>query len=1328
MTSLFISFGGQDRAIATEVRNRLRDKGYEALFLDFDPADGVPAGRRWERELYVQLRKSDGVVFLASDTSVHSRWCFAEVSLARSLGRPVFPVRIAEGAWLELLGDTQWADLADGEDAFAKLWRGLRRAGLDPADSFSWDPARSPYPGLEPFGRLDAAVFFGRDQEIGRLLELLAPTLRHGGGRFVAIIGPSGSGKSSLLHAGLLPRLERLPEQWFVVPPLLPGAQPSRSLAHSISKAFEAFGRQVTVDEVASRLPDGLASLGAELAGLSRSRAVLVVIDQAEELVDHQGFLAGLRAGLREDSPLWVVATVRSDRTGLAEMIDDALVVEPLSRARLPEVVERPAQRAGIEFAPGLVARMVEESTGGDALPLLACTLQQLYERVGAEGTATIADYDAIDGVVGALHRQADRVTDELTRRGMGDLVLPTMLRLADVDDAGEPKRRRVERDRLSAAELVVIQSFVDARLLVSDGSTVEVAHEALLRRWTPLREAINVGRADKLTHQKLEEAAVTWDLGHRDSAQLYRGRLLDAASAWASGAPEEPSELAREFLAASKQVFEAGERKRRRTIWLTSAAAVAFLVLSVVAVTTALDARSQKREAERQRDLVLYNQLLANADRLQGTDASLSAQLSLVAHRLKPGDETATRLATAANAPLSTPLPGREKPGGVVAIHPRGHVMATGSDDWTVRLWNVTDPTRPEAIGQPMVGHSGGISALAFSQDGKTLATASQDGTLRLWDVTDPARPRALGERDPKKPAEQGSAFAGDAGWMGSLAFSPDGRTLVAGGRAKSGGGDPTPMLRTWDVSDPGKPASPIVLLVGNTQVSSVAFSQDGRTVAAAADGIRLWNFSDPSRPVAIGGPVPGTGYGITALAFSPDNRTLAGGGDDQAIRLWNVTDPAAPKTLGRPLNGNAGGVRTLAFSPDSTLLAAGLGDATVRLWNFSDPSSPALLGAPLTGHAKEIQSVAFSPDGRTLASGSGDMVRMWQLPSPLLTGHTTVYSLANYVFSLAISPDGRTVAAGTFGKLVWLGDISDPAKPALRGSPLAGHTLTVCGTAFSPDGRVLATGSFDQTVRLWNAVTGEPLGAPLTGHAGNVCALAFSSDGKTLASGSRDNRVQLWNVTEPATATALGPQITSYNAPVDTVTFSPDGHTLVTGSSDGVRLWDVTDPRRVKQLGAPLLGSLEPAAFSPDGKMLATGHRDGSVQLWNVTDPAKPAPHGPPLTGHTNEVRTMAFSPDGRTLATGANEGIMLWHITDPTRPTAGFLLTGQQSVSAVAFRPDGKTLVSGGGDQSIRLWNLDSEHNAARICATTRNTLTEEAWRRYVGDVIAWQPPCS
>src|SRR3954447_5179681 len=326
MASVFVSHSSRDRAATDWVVERLRVAGFAALFLDFDPAQGIPAGRSWERELYAQLRKTDAVIFLASEASVASSWCLLEVGLARSLGRPVFPLRLQPGVTLPLLADVQWIDLDDAEGGLAGLLGGLRSAGLDPADSFAWDPTRSPYPGMMPFVPEDAAVFFGRQPETHRLMELLAPTLQRGPGRFVAVIGPSGSGKSSLVYAGLLPRLARQSERWLVVPPLRPGRQPTAALAGGLARAFAAHGHPRPAEEVAAALergPMGLVELAGQLADLAGNGAgrpgVLIVVDQAEELLtrtgarEQQAFLELLGGALHEDSPIWAVATLRSE-------------------------------------------------------------------------------------------------------------------------------------------------------------------------------------------------------------------------------------------------------------------------------------------------------------------------------------------------------------------------------------------------------------------------------------------------------------------------------------------------------------------------------------------------------------------------------------------------------------------------------------------------------------------------------------------------------------------------------------------------------------------------------------------------------------------------------------------------------------------------------------------------------------------------------------------------------------------------------------------------------------------------------------------------------
>ena len=778
MASLFISHSGQDRVVAQRVHQWLQNVGYQALFTDFDPSDGIPVGRRWEAELYAQLRRTDGVVFLASNDSVASKWCFAELSLARSMGHPVFPLRLDAAAWLELLQDVQWIDLTADDAAFGQLQAGLQQAGLGPGDSFAWDPTRSPFPGLEPFDRRDAAVFFGREQEVDRLIELLTSTLLRGPGRFVAIVGPSGSGKSSLLRAGLLPRLERSAERWVVIPAMQPGRQPLRSLARSLQAAFQTAGYERARADLLQQLghgPGSLVELGSELseAAGGASRSVLVVVDQAEELVTLSGpreqeeFLALLRGALHEDSPIWTVATLRAeilssapDRAGLAEAIDDPLLVEPLSRARLPEIIERPAQRAGLAFVPGLVQRMVEDTKGGDALPLLAWTLQQLYHDAGPgpERVVTAEAYEALGGVVGSLQRQADRLTAELHRRGQGDLVLPTLLNLVAIGEAGEPTRRRVELSRLTAAENAIVQTFIDARLLTSNGAgeegTVEVAHEALLRQWPPLHQAITDAQDGLRMRSQVERLVSDWERGGHDESYLLRGTRLVAFEAWAGQHPDDLGVADRRFLDASKALADreraAGlERERGRQAQALSRAAD---TAEDAALALLLAVEALQRSADAQTDGLVRMCLrrLGTSDIVPIPTETGGAEFTRARQRLTlsdwsrgPGaggqwllgdaaiqfavDERGRALSGAGTViPMPAPV--------VVAAYVRAGVACLGTESGELAVWQLAD--RAEKVGGRDLGVP--ITSVAVSEAAQALAVACDDNNIRVLRVED--------------------------------------------------------------------------------------------------------------------------------------------------------------------------------------------------------------------------------------------------------------------------------------------------------------------------------------------------------------------------------------------------------------------------------------------------------------------------------------------------------------------------------------------------------------------------------------------------------------
>jgi hypothetical protein len=804
MASIFVSHSSSDRHATERVSAYLRAAGYAALFVDFDPEQGIPAGRDWKRELYGQLRRADAVVFLASAASAASHWCALEVGLAQSLGTPVFPVRLQPGLRMPLLDDVQWVNNADGEAGLDRLLHGLRAAGLDPDDSYSWDPLRSPYPGLAPFAFEDAAVFFGRERETARLVELLQPTLQRGAGRFVGIVGPSGSGKSSLLRAGLLPRLRRSPGRWVLLSPLQPGRHPTRDLAGCLARAFAENGAPRSTADLASILDEGSAGLQkvaeelSEMAGGGGGRPnVLVVLDQAEELltrtgpVEQHAFLDLVTGALAEDSPLWVVATVRSeflssapDRAGLADAIDDTVVIEPLGQARLAEVIARPARRAGLEFAPGLIERMVQDTAGGDALPLLAHTLRELCEQAGPDGRIGIADYDAVGGVLGALRNRADRVTEELGRRGHGELVVPTLVRLATVTGQDEPTRRRVRRSTLSPDEQAVVDAFIEARLLTSDhapaaatdgapgDATVEVAHEALLRQWPPLREAIEADRNGLRLRSELERLAADWERANRDDAYLLRGARLAVFEEWAGTHPgsiasldtarNQDTERSRDVSALQAEFVRRSSARQRREVrsWRIVAAVLAVLVLTAGTLTFVTVHNAVQITAQL---------ATANADAIAresgarlGRDPLLATELALVAWRSDPHSARArSALADAYVALAGTDSVVYTQPD----RRPVGQVLTDGELLRTLSLPSGISATAGVLGPAPVtLNLPHGVTSDA-SPDGSRLAVVAENGALRLHDIDGSEPPIDL-------------AGASDA--VRSARFSPDGNRVT--------------------------------------------------------------------------------------------------------------------------------------------------------------------------------------------------------------------------------------------------------------------------------------------------------------------------------------------------------------------------------------------------------------------------------------------------------------------------------------------------------------------------------------------------------------------
>ena len=461
------------------------------------------------------------------------------------------------------------------------------------------------------------------------------------------------------------------------------------------------------------------------------------------------------------------------------------------------------------------------------------------------------------------------------------------------------------------------------------------------------------------------------------------------------------------------------------------------------------------------------------------------------------------------------------------IAFSPDGQMLASGSDDQTIRLWNAHDGTCLAVL----QGHTGGVTSVSFSPNGQILASASEDSSIRLWSVAHGTILKTL---------------QGHTHWVRAVAFSPDGQTLASGSDDRT--------VRLWEV----KTGTCRKTLQGHTGwVTSLSFSPNGQSFASGSEdaSVRLWSVQDGTCFKLL----QGHSSCVWEVAFNPEGQILASGSADLSARLWDVQGSTCLKTF----QGQTSGITSVSFSPDGSMLASGSYDALVRLWDVRD-------GTYLTtlhGHTSWVWAVAFSPDGHTLASGSNDQtVRLWDVRDGTclrtLQGHT------GWGWAVAFSPDGHTLASGSNDRTVRLWDVRDGTR--LR--TLHGHTGWVLSVAFSPDGQTLATGSLDFSVRFWNVQDGTCL-ATLHDHTNGVRSVAFSPNGRILASSSDDQTIRLWNVRDGTCQRVLQghtSRVCSVQfSPVDVSLPSGAGPILVSGSQDEtIKLWNLTTGDCLKTL----------------------------------------------------------------------------------------------------------------------------------------------------------------
>jgi len=1203
------------------------------------------------------------------------------------------------------------------------------------ASSASTSP---PYKGLARFDVGDGEWFFGRERVVAEMVSRMA------GASLLGVVGSSGSGKSSAVRAGLVGTLNSgmLPRSdGRIIAIMRPGEHPLRALDRAIwAAAPEALREQVAAKE-------GL--LGAVPGILDGDERIVLVVDQFEELFtictdeeERTAFVDALvEAATRAGGGVTTVAAVRADFYGrcaaypeLARLLAaNHVLVGPMNAEEYRQAIEQPALRTGTRVEPALVDALVSEVLGAPgALPLLSTTLLELWEqRTGS--TITTGALEATGGVKGAVARLAEGAYGELDDDERA-LARGVFLRLAGPGEGRSVVKRRVPLAEFETEHSPEVAKLLDVlarrRLITLDESSVEITHEALLREWPRYQDWLDEDQQGRVVQAHLAVSAREWAERDRDAAELYRGARLSAASDWAAHHDAELNPTEREFLAAGRTQHQAQMRRLRGLL----VGAVLLLVVAAVAGAIALSQRDSARRA-------------ATAEEAQrlGAQALLDKQvdqsLLLAREAVNLDDSAATRsdlFAALVRHPAAIGI--LQTPHGYgfdgIAVSPDGRTLAVGNDRGDLIFFNTRTRQRVGTFSLPRDPESAacsfnGDTAVAFQPHGSLVAVAA-GGNSRIWFV-DPATSHAVGSMSVPTPT---------AG-VSRLAFSPDGRTLVAGFASLGSGCPQTFSYRVQRFSVTSHSPIGVPRRIDTTfySVDGLRYTPDGRDVVASSyNDSRIVVLDATSWRVVRSYPTgPG---GAAAIAISPDGRTLAIGYADGTLRFMSLNTGH----LRTATASNSGGDFAVEFTLGGKTVVTTATDATPLVTDVRSGEAV----ETLTGHTGSVGREAVSPDGRTLYTSAADgKTIIWDLAGSRRFGRLLSYSpvapgpaygpYGAQSAALAISPDGHRLAltpTPTPGSTdsspyrlhpatVELWDLQslNAVGPRLRGFRMVighGNPGGPEDIAFSPNGQLLAAGgAAGASVAVWKVHTGRIVGRfPLPPHPrAHGGGLAFSPDGRTLASGDGDHATVLWDLaTGKATQLRLGRGFYDYTF---TLAYNRDGSRLATADyADRVILWDVRNRHRlriIKGVNGPSSSS-DPAssqpnalAFSSDGTMLATAGSDG-VAFWDSG------------TGHTaappihivGGAHSIAFSPNGRTLAIDANDGVELWDLS--TRQIIGAPLPGP--ADRLAFSPDGRTLVGTSFTGQAIIWNVTPAAWERQACQIAGRNLTRTEWAHFVG----------
>ncbi|MDZ4669903.1 MAG: TIR domain-containing protein [Phototrophicales bacterium] len=1290
MNRVFVSYSRRNKIFAERIARDLGDAGME-VWIDFRQIHG---GEQWQDEIYRGIERSQIVVVCLSPDAVKSDWVQREVLTARKQEKFIIPVMAVNAQHeLEQAEELSWMQNVhfinfEGryEEALPELLLaipGKRRLGI--YDSVDPNNIPNPFKGLEAFQQTDAAFFFGRETLIDKCLNRLRqdrPT------RFLAVVGASGSGKSSLVRAGVLPALRagklRGSDSWRIIL-FTPGSSPIEALSQRLAPLLE--GQEA--EKLSKLFHESIEYLQPFVAQVLRDAPpeakMVMVIDQFEEVFTRAGehdrelFLRLLHLAVtQKGGRISVIITMRADffdrlsrYPALAELFEqeNMVIATEMSPAELLRAIEGPARAVGLTYdPPNLAQRILDDVVRQPgSLPLLQYALKELYLRRDGLKLTTKA-YEEIGGVQKALARHAEDIYNDLNAAQQA-IMRRLLLRLIEVSETGEATRRRVDRADLTfrdvppqaVEELIEILTSADTRLILTNFQIhpnsaqsaptilVDIGHEALIREWDRFKGWVAEDKENLRLGSEILQYATDWASAKRDKAYLIMGNRLARAEIWLDEA--DATTLQREFIQASIKENEERERLererlerelvlRRRSqnrlriaLSFLAIGLLASLILSLIAV----GAQAQAVSAEQQARDALAGAEIARAEAVANELQARSLALASNAGRALSDNlnEQAVLLAVSANEIPNAP-PQSQRILAEVAYTPGTRFLF-------------------DMNGVP-------ISTLAISPDA-SLVAGGVGNTIIVWNSETGEEAFRL----------TGTSLVGHTNRVRGVVFHPT-EALIA-----SVGADGRVVI--WDIATQ---AQSIRWDAHSGGANTIAFDKDGQFLLTGGEDrqISLWN---PFTGELIR-TYTGHSGAVNSVAFNNDSTLFASGSDDDRVGIWSLTDGFI-----KFLSGHAGDVLTVIFSPTAaSRLLSGSDDDTIRLWDALNTS----VTREYIQHNDAVTGLAFFPDGRNFISISQDTsMIVWDV-----TTGTTTNSFNDHeapVFAIALSKDGQMMASGADNGIARVWDL----KNSEQTMTFAGHLSNdarfraVVGV-YGRDDLTVLSGSYDGTLRLWATATGLTI-QEFRGHADLVFDVALSSDETTALSGGADDKAILWDIITGAPIIEL----IGHESDVLSVAYLPNNQQAITGDENGIIiLWDLTtgqDVRRFEKVGKDDLGhtaQVYDIAVSPDGTRILSASADQNLLLWDIATATVLGEY----KGHGAIIRSVAFNSDGTLAVSGAdNGGIILWNVSDESlnaRDRVVRRISGHDlPVRGVTFSPDDLSIASGGLDRRLSVWEV-------------------------------------